>query len=163
MATDLWLWLVTCLVSWESGKTLTISSGWPGPQASPTGNQSAFQGPTVNDSAPGPCQMTAAGGEPDTLSQLATLYLQRFDWIVTFVEEYIRERNCPGFFACCDEKALSKSNSGNKGFFSVSVLGLSSMVRKFGKLGYTEITTGEQRETGGCILLQLPFSTYIVS
>lgn len=107
--------------------------------------------------------MPAAVGEPDTLSQLATVYLQRFDWIVTFVEEYIRERNCPGFFACCDEKALGKSKLGNKGFFSVSVLGLSSMVRKFGKLGYTEITTGEQRETDGSTLLQLPFSTYIVS
>lgn len=76
--------------------------------------------------------MPAAVGEPDTLSQLATVYLQRFDWIVTFVEEYIRERSCPGFFSCCDEKPLGKSNSGNKGFLSASVLGLSSMVRKFG-------------------------------
>lgn len=90
--------------------------------------------------------MPAAVGEPDTLSQLATVYLQRFDWIVTFVEEYIRERSCPVFFSCCDEKALGKSNSGNKGFLSASVLGLSSMVRKFGKLGYTEITTREQRD-----------------
>lgn len=141
----------------------TISSGWPGPQASLTGNQSAFQGPTANDFAPGPCQMPAAVGEPDTLSQLATLYIQRFDWIATFVEEHIRERSCPGFFSCCDEKALGKSNSGNKGFLSASVLGLSSMVRKFGKLSYTEITTREQRQTDGSILLQLPFSTYIVS
>lgn len=45
-------------------------------------------GDVANDSAPGPCQLSAAvWGEPDTSSQLATLYLQRLDWAETLVEE----------------------------------------------------------------------------
>jgi hypothetical protein len=53
----------------------------------------------------------------DTPSQLAPLYIQGLDWAIILVEEYAKERSCPGLFSCCDKNPLAKTTQGTKGLF----------------------------------------------